>query len=297
MAGPAFKSGVMLPHTVLHAEVAPTALASLGKVGGKTVALQTAARGAIQAALAGNPGETIAVPNPPDGARALVLAASGFAGPPPAPTAPATNVIVLDVAGLYDDELFTDEVTATAAAGFRALAASGTRFEDCWSESRDWPVTEYQMLAGGTPVAPYVAAAEDDPMLTFPPGQGLLAMPPPANHVANPGGAAAWRAPAIFAGGSLFDAAAARGLTAFIGTDDFHLLHVNPPSMTADTAAPGRLGAQLGALATANPGGLWRWWRSGVPGPPIATAVRPKTSSRRWPPPRRMLRRACRARW
>ena len=133
MAGPAFKSGVMLPHPVLHPEVAPTALASLGKVGGKTVALRTAARGAIQAALVGDPGETIAVPDPPDGARDLVLAASGFAGTPPAPTATATNVIVLDVAGLYDDELFADDVTATAAAGFRALAATGTRFEDCWT--------------------------------------------------------------------------------------------------------------------------------------------------------------------
>ena len=50
MAGPAFKSGVMLPHPVLHPEVAPTALAALSKVGGKSVALRTAARGAIQAA-------------------------------------------------------------------------------------------------------------------------------------------------------------------------------------------------------------------------------------------------------
>ena len=63
MAGPAFKSGVMLPHPVLHPEVAPTALASLGKVGGKAVALRTAARGAIQAALVGDPGETM-LPSP-----------------------------------------------------------------------------------------------------------------------------------------------------------------------------------------------------------------------------------------
>ena len=166
-------------------------------------------------------------------------------------------MIVLDVAGLYDDELFADDVTAPAASGFRALAAMGTRFEDCWAASRDWPVTEYQMLAGGYPVAPFVAAAEDDPTVTFPPGQGLLAMPPPANHVANPDGVTAWRTPGVFAGGSLFDAASARGLTtAFIGTDDFHLLHVNPPVTTVATAAAGGLGAQLGALATDNPGGL-----------------------------------------
>jgi hypothetical protein len=256
MAGPAFKTGVMLPHPVLHPEVAPTALATLGKVGGKAVALRTAARGAIQAALVGDPGETISVPDPPDGARDLVLAASGFGATPPPPAGTPINVIVLDVAGLYDDELFTDDATATAASGFRALAATGTRFEDCWTESRDWPVTEYQMLAGGYPVAPFVAAAEDDPTVTFPPGQGLLAMPPPANHIANLDGSAAWRAPAVFAGGSLFEAAAARGLTtAFVGADDFHLLHVDPPA-TVVAAATGGLGAQLGALAAANPGGL-----------------------------------------
>ena len=299
MAGPAFKSGVMLPHPVLHPEVAPTALSALGKTGGKSVALRTAARGPIQAALAGDPGETIAVPDPPDGARDLVLTGSGFEGTPPAPTATATNVIVLDVAGLYDDELFADDVTAAAAEGFRTLAATGTRFEDCWTQSRDWPVTEYQMLAGGYPVAPFVAAAEDDPTITFPPGQGLLAMPPPANHIANPAGSAAWRAPAIFAGGSLFDAAAARGLTtAFIGTDDFHLLHVNPPTTTAAAAAPGGLGAQLAALATANPGGLLAVVALGG----TRTANRHSSQAEKEltalaAAAGRRLRRVCRARW
>jgi Type I phosphodiesterase / nucleotide pyrophosphatase len=257
MAGPAFKSGVLLPHPVLHPEVAPTALATLGKANGMTVALTTAARGAIRAAMVGDPGETIALPDPPDGARDLVLTGSGFEGPVPPPSTPATNVVVLDVAGLYDDELFADDVTATAAAGFRALAALGTRFEDCWTESRDWPVTEYQMLAGGYPVTPSIAKAEDDPTITFPPGQGLLAMPPPANRIADQDGYNDWRAPSIFAGASLFDAVAARGLsTALIGGDDFHLLHVNPPATTTDAAATGGLGAQLGALATSQPGGL-----------------------------------------
>ncbi|HEY6476416.1 MAG TPA: alkaline phosphatase family protein, partial [Polyangia bacterium] len=235
MAGPAFKSGVMLPHPVVHPEVAPTALATLGT----KVALKTAARGPISAALAGDPGETIAVPADPTTARDVVLAGSGFEGPPAAP-APAANVIVLDVAGLYEDELFDDTTTADAAAGFRALAAEGTRFEDCWTESRDWPVTEYQMLTGGYPVAPFVAAAEDDPTITFPPGQGLLLMPPAANRIADPDGYATWRAPSVFPGGSLFDVAAARGTaTAFIGTDDFHLLHVGPPGTIADAAAGG----------------------------------------------------------
>ena len=77
--------------------------------------------------------------------------AAGSKGRPPRRRRPRPTSIVLDVAGLYDDELFDDATTATAAAGFRALAAQGTRFEDCWTESRDWPVTEYQMLTGGYP--------------------------------------------------------------------------------------------------------------------------------------------------
>ncbi len=148
-------------------------------------------------------------------------------------------------------------------------------------------------------MAPFVAAAEDDPTVTFPPGQGLLAMPPPANHVANPDGYAAWRAPAVFAGGSLFDAAMARGLTtAFIGTDDFHLLHVNPPATSADAAVPGQLGAQLGALAAANPGGLLAVVAlGGVADRRPPQQPGPKRADRRWRPPRRTQRRACRARW
>src|SRR5436190_11260433 len=63
MAGPAFKSGVLLPHPVEHADVAPTALAAFGA--GK-VALATAARGPIHAALVDDPGETIPVPSPPE---------------------------------------------------------------------------------------------------------------------------------------------------------------------------------------------------------------------------------------
>ncbi len=253
MAGPAFKSGVMLPHPVLHPDVAPTALATLGS----KAALTTAARGPIRAALVGDPGETIAVPADPTTARDVVLAGSGFEGTPVPGAASAASVVILDVAGLYEDELFDDSTTATAAAGFRALAAQGTRFEACWTESRDWPVTEYQMLAGGYPVAPFVAAAEDDPTITFPPGQGLLLMPPAANRIADPDGYAAWRAPSVFAGGSLFDAVAALGFrAAFIGTDDFHLLHVSPPATTTDAAPTGGLGAQLASLAAPSPGRL-----------------------------------------
>ena len=54
------------------------------------------------------------------------------------------------------------------------------------------------MLAGGYPVAPFVAAAEDDPTQTFPPGAGLLAMPPPAElHRQSDGDAGLARADAV----------------------------------------------------------------------------------------------------
>jgi arylsulfatase A-like enzyme len=253
MAGPAFKSGVLLPHPVLHPEVAPTALATLGA----KVALSTAARGPIRAALLGDPGETIAVPADPSTARDVVLAGSGFSGTVPAPAAPVTDVVLIDVAGLYEDELFDDASTAAAAAGFRALAAQGTRFEDCWTESRDWPVTEYQLLSGGYPVAPFVAAAEDDPTVTFPPGQGLLQMPPAASRVADMAGYDAWRAPGVFTQDALLDTAAARGMTtALVGPTDFQLLHLNLPAVMVPAAAAGGLGAQLAGLAAAQPGGL-----------------------------------------
>ena len=253
MAGPAFKSGVLLPHPVLHPEVAPTALATLGA----KVALSTAARGPIRAALVGDPGETIAVPADPTTARDVVLAGSGFEGTVAAPAAPVTNVVLIDVAGLYEDELFDDAATATAAAGFRALAAQGTRFEDAWTESRDWPVTEYQMLSGGYPVSPFVSAAEADPTVTLPPGQGLLQMPPAATRVADTAAYTAWRSPGVFAASALCDAATARGMTtAFIGQTDFQFLHLNPPAMVVPAADTGGLGAQLAALASAQPGGL-----------------------------------------
>jgi hypothetical protein len=256
MAGPAFKRGVLLPHPVEHADVAPTALATLQAADGTPVRLRTAARGPIHAALAGDPGETIALPSPPDGARALVLAGSGFAGAPSSPTAPArpASVVVVDVAGLYEDELFGDDATAAAAGAFRALAAGGTRFEDCWTRSRDWPVTEYQMLTGGYPVSPWVAAAEDDPAQTFAPGAGLLAMPPPHGFVADQGALAAWRQPSVFPGGSLFDAAHAQGLaTALVGASDFHAMHTGTAAIDSVLAPDGAgVADQLAALSAAN---------------------------------------------
>jgi hypothetical protein len=260
MAGPAFKSGVMLPHPVAHPEVAPTALATLTTSGAwnGNVALRTAARGPIRAAFVGDPGETVPVPNPPDTARDLVLTGSGFLGTPAPPTVIPKVVVLLDLAGLYDDELFSDPATASAASAFRTLAAVGARFEDCWTESRDWPVTEYQLLTGGTPISPFVAAAEDDPTQRLPPGAGLLAMPPAGNRVADAAGYAAWRAPGVFAGESLFDAAHTLGLTtAALGALDFHTLHLDRSRIDlAPVDSGGDLGEQLGGLAAQHPTGL-----------------------------------------
>ncbi|MES1164581.1 MAG: hypothetical protein ABUR63_02385, partial [Verrucomicrobiota bacterium] len=161
-----------------------------------------------------------------------------------------TTAILVDVAGLYEDELFEDPATADAAGPFRALATMGTRFEDCWTESRDWAVTELQMLAGGTPVAPFVPFAEADPSVTVAPGRGLLAMPPAANHVADPDALAAWRSTAVYAADSLFGAAHRLNLTTvLVGAPDFHLLHLDPAfvDMTLAAADP------AGAVAAASP--------------------------------------------
>ena len=157
MAGPAFKSGVMLPHPVLHPEVAPTALAPRRSAAKSRLRPPRAAP--IEAALVGDPGETIAVPDPPDGARDLVLTATGFEGTPPAPRGDRDQGDgAADLAGLYDDELFDDALTAQAAAGSGAGGGRRRASRTDWTDSRDWPITEYQMLAGGYPVAPFVAS-------------------------------------------------------------------------------------------------------------------------------------------
>ena len=233
MAGPAFKRGVMIPHPVVHPEVGPTALATLGGV-----ALRTSARGGVAEALVGDPGETIPLPAMLATSRGLALEAAGF-GDAVALDGPAANAaVIIDVAGLYDDEVFSDPTLATAAAPLRALAASGTRLEDDWTRSRDWPVTEYQMLTGGYPVqSPWIATAEDDPTQTVLPGPGLLAMPPPVSRVADESGYATWRKPQPFGDETLFAAARAAGFTtALVGTPDFHALHVAPTDVDVTTA-------------------------------------------------------------
>jgi hypothetical protein len=229
LAGPAFKQGVMLPHPVEHPEVASTAAWALGQL-----RLRTAARGPLAAALAGDPGETAPLPTLLSGAREIALDAAGFGGPELLVGPPATAAVIIDVAGLYDDEVFTDPALADAAAPLRALAATGVRFENAWARSRDAAVNEYQMLTGGYPIGrPWTSMADDDPAQTVLPGPGLLAMPPPANRVANRAALEAWHKLQPFPDESLFAAARAAGLaTVVIGKPDFHFLHL--PATDAD---------------------------------------------------------------
>jgi hypothetical protein len=239
MAGPAFKSGVIIPHPVLHPQVPATALAALG------VRLATAALPPISAALAGNAGEAPPQPTDLPNARDAVLAGSGFGGIAALAGPPATAAVIVDVAGLYDEELFGDDALATAAAPIRQLAAGGTRFQDFWTRSRDWPVTEYETLVGGYPITwPWTPGAEDDPAQTLAPGGGLLLMPPAPSFVANVAGYNLWRQPGPLAAASLFDAAHALGMTtALIGQPDFQDLHIDGTQIdlrvpaTPDTAA------------------------------------------------------------
>jgi len=232
LAGPAFKSGVYLPHPVEHPQVAPTALRPLGAT------LTTAAWGPASPALVGDPGEVLPVADPAL-VRDQVLRGAGFAGTAALAGPPATAAIIIDVPGLYEDELFGDPMLADVAAPFATLAAQGTRFEDCWTQYRDWPVTEYQLLVGGLPgFTSANAPAETDPTQLTPPGIGLLQMPVPAHFIANVPGYNAWRQPTVFAGESLFDAAHRLGLsTAVVGQPDFHTLHL-PPGTIDVTPGP-----------------------------------------------------------
>ena len=248
LAGPAFKRGVLLPHPVEHPEVAPTALAPLG------VALDAAALGPISAAFVDNPGETLPQPSTLESARQTALDGSGFSGAPGLAAGPAAAAVIIDVAGLYEDELFGDGELAAAARPLRTLAEGGTRFQDFWTKSRDWPVTEYEMLVGGDPpLAPWMPTAECDPTQSLLPGAGLLLMPPAPRAAASTEGYALWRWPGDVAAASLFDAGHALGLTtALVGEPDFQTLHVNASKvdvqMTATrTTAPDVLRELLGA--------------------------------------------------
>jgi hypothetical protein len=244
LAGPAFKHGALVPHPIEHPDVAATAVATLGKP-----RLATAARGPIRAVLASDPTEVWPQPADMTTARAMVLDASGFGARPALAAAPAAAAVIIDVAGVYDEEIFSDDALAAAAQPLRALAATGTRFSDLWCRSRDWPVTEYQLLAGGYPTAtPFFAAAEDDPAQTLPPGAGLLQMPVATSFIANRPAYDAWRQPAPFGGDSLFDAAHTRGMTtALVGQPDFHTLHLVDGSI--DVTMPADVAGAAAAVA------------------------------------------------
>jgi|GEM_PF-2355906 len=231
LAGPAFKSGVYLPHPVEHPQVAPTALRALGAT------LTTAAWGPLSPALAADPGEALPVTDP-SAVRDAALAGAGFAGSAALAGPPATAAVIIDVPGLYEDELFGDPLLADVAAPFAALAAQGTRFEDCWTQYRDWPVTEYQMLAGGLPsLTAANAPAETDPAQLTAPGLGLLQMPVASGFIANLAGYTSWRQPGLF-GESLFDAVRRLGMrTAVVGQPDFHTLHLDPATIDVTGAA------------------------------------------------------------
>ena len=232
MAGPAFKSGVFLPHPVEHPQVAPTALRALGAT------LATAAWGPVSPALAGDPGEALPIGDP-SAVRDAALSGAGFAGAVALAGPPAPAAVIIDVPGLYEDELFGDPVLADAAAPFAALAGQGTRFEDYWTQYRDWPVTEYQMLVGGLPtLTTGNAPAEADPAQLTAPGIGLLQMPAAPHFIANMPGYSAWRQPTPFPGQSLFDAAHRLGLrTVVAGQPDFHALHLDPATIDLPASA------------------------------------------------------------
>jgi arylsulfatase A-like enzyme len=222
MAGPAFKQGVLLPHPVEHPDIAATAAWAMGGL-----RLATAARGPIAAALAGDAAEALPLPDLLSSSRALALDAAGFGGAFALAGPPAASAVIIDVAGLYEEEAFEDPALADAAAPLRELAAAGTCFESAWTRSRDWPVNESQMLTGGYPIGrPWTAMAEDDPKQTVLPAAGLLAMPPPAGRIADRAGYDAWRKKQPFAE-SIFGAAHAAGFTPeLIGRPDFHQLHL-----------------------------------------------------------------------
>ncbi|HEY8923931.1 MAG TPA: alkaline phosphatase family protein [Polyangia bacterium] len=272
MSGPAFKRGALVPHPVEHPQVAATALWALAQT-----RLETAARGPITAALAGNPAETIDFPDPVSTSREVVLTVSGYGGDPGLASAAATSAVIIDVASLYEEELFDDPALAAAAAPWRALAARGARLDDFWTRTRDWPVTEYEMAVGGLPTfdRAAVAPAESDAAQLVAPALGLLQMPTVSRFVANGAGYQAWRALGPFAttaptpSDSLFAVAKARGMrTALLGAPDFHAIHIDPlaidvvssfpadaPADVATAALQSLLGANTKTLAVVALGG------------------------------------------
>lgn len=240
MNGPAFKQGALLPHVMSHPDVAATAAATL-----QAGQLQGAAGAAILAAFNTDPGEVQAQPDDLSTSRDGLLSASGLQGAPKPTGKLAASAVVIDAAGLYFDEVFSDPATAEAAAPLRELASRGTVFERFWTRSRDWPVTEYEFLAGALPATDdWVSFAEADPSVkAIAPGLGLIKIPAVAGFVADSAAYADWRQTRVFTRAGLFEAAKQRGLqTALVGQMDFQALHLDPAAIdrvqkTADVPA------------------------------------------------------------
>ncbi len=253
MAGPAFKEGVMLPHTVNHSDIAPTVAWALG-----AGYLQTAAGGPIMSAFKGDPGETVPQPADMSGSRTSVLTSSGWLGS--VSLQQANQVVIVDVAGLYFDEVFNDTALADVAEPFRQLAQNGTLFEHCWNRYRDWPVNEYEMLTGGYPVQlPYIPFAEDDPTQQAPPGFGLMQFPAPSGFVADQTGYQLWRQNQDFGVQTIFDGAftGVGAATALIGQFDYQSLHVDTSAVTlVQNASAAALPGLVQAFLANNPQAL-----------------------------------------
>ncbi|HUB09883.1 MAG TPA: alkaline phosphatase family protein [Myxococcales bacterium] len=252
MSGPAFKEGQLIPHTVNHSDVAPTAMWALG-----AGYITTAAGGPIMSAFKGDPGETIAQPADMSTSRTSVLGSSGWLGT--LSVAQANQAVIIDVAGLYHDELFNDASLRDVDQPFLDLASQGTVFEHCWDRYRDWPVNEYEMLTGGYPVeTPYIPYAEDDPTQQAAPGWGLMQFPAVPGFVADDAGYQVWRAQQSFGVQSIFDGALAIGATsALIGQLDFQDIHLDTSGIALyQQATPDQLPGLVRDFLATNPEAL-----------------------------------------
>ena len=257
LQGPAFKKGRVLPYPVEHVDVAPTVLASL-KGAEAAPALTTAARGPIMSALKDEGGETWPLPPSPSTLRERVLAENGITAVATLAGDPAPGAVLIDVAGVYHDEIFTDEALAAEAAPLRALAHEGIRFDAFWTRRRDWPVTQWEFLAGSLPMNPYVPTAEDDPLVDVAPGLGVLAMPPAPHNVSHAAGYQAWRQSSAFASTSVLSAAHEAGRTTALVTSsdmaDFYALHVPADAFDSRIVAPAsELAGQVVTLLSTSP--------------------------------------------
>ncbi len=262
MAGPAIKEGKLLPTPVNHPDVAATAAFVLDHQN-----LAGAEGTPIFAALKGYPGDAVDQPADMTTSRDTVLHAAGFHGAVKPAGDSAKSVLVIDAAGLYYDEVFTDaDIPASAGKPIRALAKKGVLFENFWQRYRDWPVNEYEMLTGGYPVQrPWIPYAEQDPSIAAFPGYGLLQIPAADNFIADQDGYDTWHGDGDFGVPTIFDTAKSMGMsTALFGQVDFQDKHIDTGAIDTNTsvdagAIAGKVGDYLSshdnALVVASLGG------------------------------------------